>query len=108
MKDSVAKFFEVVRQDEKLTERLRALSDKIDEFSRLSSELGRERGFEFEPADVQDAISALSQNRAGLTEEQLRAIAGGIVTPTGYGITTTMVSATPCTAVEQCRPIRAK
>ncbi len=50
MKDSVIKFFEVVRQDEKLSERLRELSEKIEEVSQLSSELGRERGFDFEPA----------------------------------------------------------
>jgi predicted ribosomally synthesized peptide with nif11-like leader len=82
MKESVAKFFEVVRQDEKLAERLRTFSENPDHFSRLSSELGRERGFEFEAADVQNALAALSaQAETGLTEEQLRNVAGGVSMP---------------------------
>ncbi len=78
MKDSVIKFFEFVRQDEKLAERLRALGDKIEEFSRLACELGREHGFVFEPKDVQETLNSLvSQNQGELTDEQLGAIAAG-------------------------------
>jgi hypothetical protein len=73
IKGSVAKFFEVVRQDEKLAERLRALTENEVAFSRLSSELGRERGYEFDAADVRNALVALSaQTQTMLTKEQLR------------------------------------
>ncbi len=79
MKDSVIKFFEFVRQDEKLTERLRAVGDKIEDFSRLACELGRERGFMFAAKDVHDTLKTLvSQDQGELTDEQLGAIAGGL------------------------------
>ncbi len=91
MKDSVIKFFEVVRQDEKLTERLRAVGDKIEEFSRLACELGRQRGFVFEPKDVEETLKALvSQKQGELTEEQLSAIAAGAAGTGAYACFATL------------------
>lgn len=77
-KDSVTKFFEAVRKDEAIVERLRAISEDVDDFARLSAELGRERGFAFEPSDVREALDALARkNAAELSEKDLSAVAGG-------------------------------
>ena len=77
-KDAVLKFFETVRKDEAIVERLRAISENVDAFARLSVELGRERGFAFEPSDVTEALDALARkNAAELSEKDLSAVAGG-------------------------------
>jgi len=77
-KDSVMKFFEAVRKDEAIVERLRALEGDTVAFARLSAELGRERGFAFEPSDVREAIEALARkNAAELSDRELSAVAGG-------------------------------
>ena len=77
-KDSVMNFFEAVRKDEAIVERLRAISEDVDAFARMSAELGRERGFAFEPSDVREALDALvRKNAAELSEKDLSAVAGG-------------------------------
>jgi predicted ribosomally synthesized peptide with nif11-like leader len=76
--DNVMKFFEAVRTDETTTERLRAVSENVDEFARLAADLGRERGFAFEPSDVQETLDALArQNAEELSDQELSAVAGG-------------------------------
>ena len=77
-KDSVMKFFETVRSDEAAVARLRALEGDTVAFARLSAELGRERGFAFEPSDVREALDALVRKAGGeLSNQDLSAVAGG-------------------------------
>lgn len=76
--ETVMKFFDSVREDKAVAERLHSADDDLDEFARLSAELGRARGFEFEPSDVRSAIASLMarwQNE--LTDQQLSAVSGG-------------------------------
>jgi len=76
--ETVMRFFEAVRKDEAVSERLRAVSENIDEFARLSADLGRERGFAFGPSDVRETLDALSrQNPGKLSDRELSAVAGG-------------------------------
>jgi predicted ribosomally synthesized peptide with nif11-like leader len=76
--DNVMKFFEAVRTDETTTERLRAVSENVGDFARLAADLGRERGFAFEPSDVQETLDALArQNAEELSDQELSAVAGG-------------------------------
>jgi len=76
--DNVMKFFEAVRTDETTTERLRAVSENVDDFARLAADLGRERGFAFEPSDVQETLDALARKNAEeLSDQELSAVAGG-------------------------------
>jgi hypothetical protein len=78
--DNVMKFFEAVRTDETTTERLRAVSENVGDFARLAADLGRERGFAFEPSDVQETLDALAAKREGeLSDQELSAVAGGLV-----------------------------
>jgi hypothetical protein len=84
--DSVAKFFEAVRTDEAVVERLRAASQNADLFAGLACELGRERGVAFEPSDVTAAFDALSAKPEGeLSDHELSAVAGGTLTFFAYG-----------------------
>jgi predicted ribosomally synthesized peptide with nif11-like leader len=84
--DSVARFFESVRTDDAVAERLRAASENGDQFARLAAELGQERGFTFEPADVTEALAAIAATREGeLSEQELSAVAGGTFFWVAYG-----------------------
>jgi hypothetical protein len=77
-RESVTKFFEAVRTDEAVVERLRALSDDTVEFARVSAELGRARGFAFEPTDVRDVLNALVEKfLTELSDQDLSAVSGG-------------------------------
>jgi hypothetical protein len=77
-KDTVMKFFDAIRSDEAIVERLRAISKDVDAFARLSVDLGRERGFAFEPSDVREALDALVRKAEGeLSDRDLAAVAGG-------------------------------
>ncbi len=76
--ENVKKFFEAVRKDEKAVERLRALETDVEAFSRLSAELGRERGFAFEPSDVRELLESLGGKAEGqLSDKELAAVSGG-------------------------------
>ncbi len=77
--ENVKKFFEAIQKDEKAVERLRALETDVDAFARLAVELGRERGFAFEPSEVQEALAAAAGNSAGeLSDQELLAVSGGM------------------------------
>jgi predicted ribosomally synthesized peptide with nif11-like leader len=77
-KESVLKFFEVIRTDEAVAEELRAAGENVDDFLRLSAKLGRERGFEFEPASVREALDELALPKHGeLSDQELSAVSGG-------------------------------
>ena len=77
-RDTVRGFFESVEGDKATTERLRAVNEDIDAFSRLASDLGRERGFSFEPSDVREELDAIAGNAASeLSDDELSAVAGG-------------------------------
>lgn len=76
--ETVMKFFEAVREDKAVAERLHTADDDLDEFARLSAELGRTRGFEFEPSDVRSTIASLLARRQNeLTDRELSAVSGG-------------------------------
>ncbi len=96
-KDSVIGFFEAARTDEVTTERLRAVAGDVEAFSRLASDLGRDRGFIFEPSDVREAFDALAAGPAGeLSDAELSAVAGGrLRTQVGWALSLTDPSL-PC------------
>jgi hypothetical protein len=76
--EAVLKFFETIRTDEAASQRLRAAGDDVTEFLRLSVELGRERGFKFDAAQLKEALDDLSaQSPESLSDEDLAAVAGG-------------------------------
>jgi hypothetical protein len=75
---SVMAFFEAVRTEETVVERMRAASENADAFARLASDLGRERGFVFEPSEVKAAIDSLAAKSGGeLPDKDLADVAGG-------------------------------
>jgi Nif11 domain len=57
----VLRFFEAVKTDEVVTERLRALGANLDEFAQVVTDLAQERGFIFDPSDVGEALEALAR-----------------------------------------------
>jgi hypothetical protein len=76
--DHVMKFFQDVRTDEAAVARLRAQGGDPDTFARLAADLGRERGFAFEPSEVREALDAIgAKAEGGLSEQELSAVAGG-------------------------------
>ena len=76
--ETVMKFFEAVAKDEAVTRRLHSVGENVDEFADLSADLGRQRGFAFEPSDVRAAITSwLARQPRELDDRALAALSGG-------------------------------
>jgi hypothetical protein len=76
--EQVAAFFEYVQKHQPIADRLRAETGNEDVFCRLAAELGLKAGFEFDPADVREALHALLQKPPQLTDAELAGVAGGL------------------------------
>ena len=73
----VTAFLELLKQDQPLAEKLRAATDPAG-LDHLASDLARERGIEFTPAEFRAALDDLTRAAAGeLSEEDLQAVSGG-------------------------------
>ncbi len=77
-RDAVMRFFEAIRAEEEVVRHLRPLEADLDAFARLSAELGRARGFSFDPSEVREVLDAVAK-KAGeeLSDRELSAVAGG-------------------------------
>jgi predicted ribosomally synthesized peptide with nif11-like leader len=73
----LTRFFDLVRQDPSLQEKLSQVSD-TEQFAQLAVELGAARGLAFAASDVKAVADAdLASRRAQVSDAELVSVAGG-------------------------------